>query len=661
MEEKEKDALQQEEKVQPESTQQEQEKVEAVEETPVDTTEEDAKEVESDEHEEVDEYASDSKELPDYGHMPVSKLVAEASKLLGEKGVQEIKEEMEAIHAAAIKTLDDIRNEKLHAFVEEGGNEIDFHLDQPQRKEIQDIYRDYKKQRSAYYKQLEEQLNLNLDVKKAIVEEVKNLPNSEGSVPDKYNRFRELQDRWHNTGPVPRSESSELWNNYHHHVDNFYDFLRISNQLRELDFKKNLEAKTALCEEAEALSEKEADRSTFTALQELHAKWKKTGPVDREHREPMWERFSEATKKVHEKRHDFFKKLREDREILIERKRELVENMRAFDTSGLKTHGAWQNAIKQIDELRNDFRNIGRINLPENDVVWEEFREVNRSFNRAKNAFYKALKADHQNNLEKKRKLLARAEELKESTDWHNTASELKRIQADWKKIGYVPKSESDKIWKAFRSACNEFFNRLTAHNKEKDKEYEGNLKAKQEVLAELKAWDPTDSKAAKKELKAFISKWKDAGRVPRGNREIENEFNTLLDEYFKKLKVNRKEASLIRFENKVHSLIDSENRRELDKQEDQLLRKIDEAKKELIQLENNIQFFAHVDEKNPIVREARKNIDRQKEQIELLIAKRKQLKKMRTAPPPPVVEEKTEETNSEKQPDTPEEGEAES
>jgi hypothetical protein len=151
---------------------------------------------------------------------------------------------MEAIHLPAIKTLDDTRNEKLHHFVEEGGNEIDFHYDQPQRKEIQDIYRDYKKQRAAYYKHLEEQLNLNLEVKKAIVEEIKSLPNIEGAVPDKYHRFRELQERWHNTGPVPRAESNQLWNNYHFHVDNFYEFLRISNQLRELDFKKNLDAKT---------------------------------------------------------------------------------------------------------------------------------------------------------------------------------------------------------------------------------------------------------------------------------------------------------------------------------------------------------------------------------------------------------------------------------
>ena len=264
--------------------------------------------------------------------------------------------------------------------------------------------------------------------------------------------------------------------------------------------------------------------------------------------------------------------------------------------------------------------------------------------------------------MERKQTLLAKAEELKDSDDWHNTANELKRIQADWKKIGYVPKSESDKIWKEFRSACNHFFNRLTAHNKDRDKQFEGNLKVKQELLKELKEWDPTDKKDGKKELKAYINKWKEAGRVPRGNREIENEFNTLLDEHFKTLKINRKEASMIRFENKVHTLIDSENKRELNKQADILYRKIEDAEKELRQLENNIQFFAHADENSPIVKEANRNITRQKEQIELLKEKRKQLREMRNNPKPAVkTKEEAPEASPEKEVKKQDEGEADS
>ena len=617
MEEKEKQALQ------PEENPTTAEHVEEVVDESVDTPE-----VESDEHEETDEYAADHKELPDYEHMAVKDLVKEAERLLNEHEAHQIKEEMEGVHAAAIKALDEVRNEKLHAFVEDGGSEIDFQYDQPERKAIQQLYRDYKQKRREYYKKLEEQLLLNLDVKKSIIEELKILPNSEGSVPEKYNRFRELQDRWHNTGPVPRTESSELWNNYHHHVDNFYDFLRISNQLRELDFKKNLEAKTTLCEEAEALSTQDANHETFKALQELHAKWKRIGPVDREHSEPIWERFSNATKAIHDKRHEFYKDLRENREKLIEQKEAIVEKMKALNLDTLKTHGAWQGAIRSMEELREEFRKIGRINLPGNDVVWEAFREANRNFNRAKNNFYKELKAAHHKNLERKNALLARAQELKDSTDWRTAANELKRIQAEWKRIGYVPKSESDRIWKEFRAACNHFFDRLTDRNKEKDQEFEGNYTAKEALLEKVKSWKPTDAKdKGVSELKELIAAWKEIGRVPRDKREIENTFNKQLDDHFKKLKLNKREASLIRFENKIHSIIEGDNNREIGRFKDELRRKIEEARKELSQLENNMMFFAHADENNPIVKEAKRNVERARENVELLKQKLKMFK----------------------------------
>lgn len=612
----------------------------------------DVSEVESDEHSEVDEYAAEHKELADYSQMTVKALVLEADKLLKAHEAHEVKDEIEAIYSAAIKTLDEVRKEKLHAFVEEGGSEIDFEYEQPERRAMQQLYKEYKGKRRDHYKKLEEQLSANLDVKKAIIEELKALPNEEGSVNSKYNRFRELQDRWHNTGPVPRAESNELWNNYHHHIDNFYDFLRISNQLRDLDFKKNLEAKTALCEEAEALDQLEVGPESFKALQDLHAKWKRIGPVDREHSEPIWERFSEASKKVHDKRHEFYKELRQQREKLIERKQEIVAELKAMNLDELNTHGAWQTAIKAVNTLRDEFKGIGRINLHANDVVWEEFREANKAFNHAKNSFYKELKADHQKNLDLKHALLKRANELKDSTDWRPAANELKRIQSDWKNIGYVPKVESDKIWKEFRQACNHFFKRLTDHHKEAEKELFANLETKKVLFEKLKAWTPTDAKdKGVSEIKEIISEWKAAGRLPRENASLDNEFSTQLDAHFKTLNLNKREATMIHFENKVSTMLDSDRLRQLDREEEDLTKKIDEAKKELNQLENNILFFAHVDKKNPIVREAQKGIDRQKEFVDLLISKLKMMRKMQreaAAPPPEAPTENTPESTEE-------------
>lgn len=611
----------------PIQTEEQKMQVENLEESVVDLPED--VEVESDEHESTDEYADAHQELPDFDQMSVNELITAAERLLEREDLQLAKAEMEALYQTAIKSLDEVRNEKLHAFVEDGGSEIDFLFEQPQRKTIVHLYREYKQKRRAYYQKLEEQLNLNLEVKQAIIEELRNLPNEEKSVGDKYTRFRELQERWHATGAVPRTASNELWNNFHHHVDNFYDFLRISNQLRDLDFKKNLEAKTELCVEAEALAEKDTDSDSFKVLQNLHAKWKRIGPVERELSEPLWQRFSEASKVVNDKRHEYYKQLRENREQLIAKKQEIVAQMAQVETDKLATHGAWQQAMKRMDALREAFKQVGRVNLPENDAVWESFREANRNFNRAKNQFYKALKADHQKNLEKKQALLDKANAIKDSDDWQATARALKQIQADWKQIGYVPKAESERIWKAFRSACNHFFDRLSAHNAKADAALEDNLVQKQALLVELKAWKSGEKqKEDVAALKMFIKKWKALGPVPRGKREIENEFNSQLDTHFKTLKLNKREAGLIKFENRVHSIIEGDNNREINRFKDDLKKQIEEAKNELRTLENNMLFFAHADEKSPIVKEARRNVARAKENVELLTQKLKMFNK---------------------------------
>ncbi len=628
MDENQKDALQQNDNVADhvESTQEEN-----VVDSTMETTENlDTVEVESDEHTETDVYEAEAKELPDFAHMPIAQLEIEAKKLLTQP-VQDIKEEMDALHSAAMHHFDEERAEKLSAFIEEGGVEMDFSYDQPLRRSIVGLYKEYKNQRHLYYKKLEEDLTVNFEVKKAIIQSIKELPNQMGSGPEKYKLFRELQDRWKNTGPVPRIESDKLWKNYHHHVDNFYDFLRVSNELRELDFKKNLESKTELCVEAEELAEKDGDAETFKLLQKLHAKWKLIGPVDREHSEPMWERFSAATKLVHDKRHAYYESLRATREELIAKKQEIIDEISGLDLAGLKTHSAWQNTIKKVNQLRENYKNIGRINLPQNDELWEKFRELNKHFNLTKNEFYKTLKTKHQENLDKKRALLAKAEELKDSTEWRETANKLKRIQEDWKKIGYVPKSESDKIWKQFRAACNHFFNNLSNHNKELDKQFEGNYDLKKQLLEKIKAWQPTGEKKNEVNmLKEFIAEWKAIGKVPKANIDINNEFNKTLDEHFTKLKLDREEAALMRFENKLNALSDNDNSRQLIKEKELLQRKIDESVKELHQLENNIMFFANADEKNPIVKEANKNIERHKEQIALLKSKMKMLRKLK-------------------------------
>lgn len=614
-------------------------------------------EVESDDNHEEDQFAKEELEIPDYSAMTNETLIEEASRLL-QMNIVSIKDHFEALKAALYKHLDDERAGKLAEFIEAGNAEMDFEFIQPIKDKFKTIYSTYRSKRDAYYKELGEKLATNLDVKKAIIEEIKGLPNKEGvRVPEKYKQFRELQDRWREVGPVPKSDSATLYNNYHFHVNNFYDFLRISNELREMDFKKNLKAKEALCEQAEKMSEKDIQKGAFEELQKLHKAWKEIGPVDREHSDAVWERFSQATKAIHNKRHEFFEKLKLNQEEKLVEKDVVCKEIEEMVKKPVSTHGAWQKAIKELDSLRQKFKSFGPIHHPKNDEIWERFREANREFNRAKNNFYKGLKKQQSDNLNRKKELLAKVEAIKDSDNWKDTAAELKRIQVQWKKIGYVPKAESDKIWEEFRNACNHFFNRLTNYNNGLDEAFKENLVKKQAMLKEVEAFEISeDGKADMAKLQEMIKTWRSHGRVPRADKEIETTFSQIIDKKFESLKIEKNQGVLMRFENKLASFLDSNDKFKLDKEFDLVRRKIDEAKKEMMQLQNNISFFAHVDDSNPMVKEVNKNISRLEEQVESLKAKlshgRQFVKNFNAAKEEPKAEEPNTENSEEKSED---------
>ena len=369
-------------------------------------------------------------------------------------------------------------------------------------------------------------------------------------------------------------------------------------------------------------------RKALKELNELHRNWKEIGPVDREHRESVWEAFQEATKAVYSKREAYFNDLKERSLQRLEEKKKVVEEALDFVKQEFKSHGEWQRAMKGMDQLFEKFKSIGRVNLPENDEVWETFRGISREFNHQKNAFYKELKNYQQKNLERKKALLERAQALKDSDAWRETAGELKRIQEDWKKIGQVPRQESDKIWNEFREACNHFFNRMKENRKELTDSQGQSLASKKAFLEEVKAYQPDASQAQKsvEELKGLIGKWRALGTVPREAREIENDFDKVIDEKFSELRLDIKESALIRFENKVHGL--GGDPRDLEREEMQLRRKLDDIRKEMMQLENNIQFLSASNKDNPIVAGVRKNIEKMARQAELLEDKIKLLRR---------------------------------
>lgn len=581
-----------------------------------------------DEHEEVhsdedehDEHAHHELEMPDYGEFTPENLVAAADKLLKSEPIQRIKDHFDAIRRNLLKQLNEERQHKLEQFVEGGGVEMDFEYIQPLREKFRNIFGDYRSRRQAYYKDLEDKLNTNLKTKLDLIEQIKEIVTKDESIGDTFKEFNNIQQEWKNTGPVPRSESADLWRTYHHHVENFYEYIKINKELRDLDFKKNREAKEKLIAEGEALVEKDNVPEAFKALQQLHKKWKIIGPVERENREPMWERFSEITKKLHDKREEHYSVMREKSAELIEEKKKLVEQLKNIDYSHINSHHKWQESIKTVESIREAFRKMGRINHPENDEIWDKFREILKDFNHQKNQYYKDLKKAHHANLEKKRELVAIAQKLKDSEDWKETTNEMKRIQAQWKKIGHVPKSESDKIWKEFRAACNYFFERLTKQNKDRDKQFEGNFTAKQKVLDKLTAYEPNkaDQAGSVNALKEIINEWKEIGRVPRDKNQIESDFNKALDDKFKAIDMDRKESQRIRFENKIEALTDGTDDRQLRRERQALRKQIDDAQKELTQLETNLSFFSSSDPNSPLLKDANKRIKQQQEQIDML------------------------------------------
>ena len=586
--------------------------------------EDDTQEVESDD--ESEEHPEEL-ELPDYAEYQPEKLVSEAEKLLAQQPAQKLKDHFEAIRKYLLRNLNEERAQKLEEFKEQGGNEIDFEFIQPLRERFKKVYGQYRHQRKKYYQELSDKLELNLKVKKELIEKLKNLVNKEESIGKTFKEFNEIRQEWRNTGPVPRAESHNLWQTWHHHVHNFYEYIDINKELRDLDYKKNRAEKEELIAKAKELLEWKDQPKAFKLLQELHKEWKHVGPVEPDLREKLWDTFSDITKELHDKREAYFQELREAREILVGQKRDWVEKIKAVATDFTKHH-QWQKAMKEVQEYSENFKKIGRLNHPDNDPVWEDYREAMRHFNHQKNEFYKNLKKEHQVNLEKKRALVAEAEALKDSEDWRETANKLKKIQADWKIIGHVPKKESDKIWKTFRAACNHFFDRLTEHNKGRDQELEKHLEAKNALLAELKEHklNTENSKEGVNELKDFINRWRKIGAVPRGKGKIEKQFNDALDAHFAAIDLGREEANRIRFENKMKSLEAQGGDKKLKQERRSLRQNIEEAKKELGQLETNMSFFSSSDPKSPIVKEAQKKIKRQQELLDRLEGQMKML-----------------------------------
>ena len=555
----------------------------------------------------------------DYHAMSMDELTAEFSKLLKHHKIQTISKHVNEIKGEFNAKFNELLEEKKEEFIDDGGNEIDFYYTNDTKKLFNSLYKEYKQAISAYYKEREQNLKQNLENRLEIIEEIKGLLNVEENMGTTYKTFKELQERWRNAGPIPRDKYNNAWNTYHHHVERFYDFLHLNNDLRDMDFKHNYEQKLKIIERAEELAQDENTNRSFRELQVLHKLWKEElGPVGKEHREEIWERFSNATKAIHDKRQAYFADMEKAHEKNLERKEEIIAQIEAIAADKANSHNAWQKKIKEIEALREAFFKAGKVPLKVNESTWAKFKNAVRTFNRGKNSFYKELKKDQYDNLKKKKELIQIAEDNKDSDDFATVTPLMKKIQNDWKKIGHVPRRDSDKIWKQFKAACNHYFDRMHEERKAENQHLYDAFDKKVKLLEALKDLKLTeDNKADIETLKSKIAEWKEVGHVPQNKRYIDGKFYKAIDDAFDKLKMDKSKLEMVKFESKLENLADPEDTRLLDNEYNFIKKRIDEIKSDINQLENNLQFFSNVKSDNPLVKEVHKNIANHKKELD--------------------------------------------
>ncbi|HRE76851.1 MAG TPA: DUF349 domain-containing protein [Flavobacterium sp.] len=583
-----------------------------------------------------DETLKDRHDIPllDYHSMSMEALVDELEKLSTVEKVMSIKEHVEEIKKEFLSKYNHFIDEKKDEFIAENPDSTeDFEYHLPLKPKFDSLYKLIKGKQNAHFKSLQNNLQANLNRRLAIVEEIKNLINPQENIKDTLKHFNELREEWRNIGPIPRDKYNHVWNNYHFHVENFYDYLHLDREARDLDFKHNLELKQKIIARVEELVNEEDVTKAFRELQDLHRIWKEEiGPVDREHREEIWNQFSALTKQMHDKREGLFANQREKEVANLERKKAIIAEIEELAKVEVTAHSQWQGYIEKVEALRNSFFSAGRVPSEINEETWAEFKTAVRNFNTHKNSFYKDIKKEQSDNLNKKMALVEKAKAMSASEDFAATTPLMKQIQEEWKQIGHVPRKYSDKVWKEFKDACNEYFDRMKATRNDANSEEIEAFDKKKAYLDSMKDFELVgDHKTDLDAIKAHIEQWKSFGKVPFSRRHIEGKFNKILDALFEKLSLSKKDGDMMRFSNKLEQLAGSDDSRKLEGEKIFIIRKIEEVQSEIFQLENNIQFFTHAKKDNPLVKEVFKNIEKHKDELQTWKDKLKQLRNLST------------------------------
>ena len=570
--------------------------------------------------------------MQNYEALSMENLVEELEKLTSTDKIMSVKNHIEEIKSAFLSKYNHFIEEKKEEFIHENpdsSTEFEYHF--PLKSKFDTAYNNFRTKKNNHFKSLESDLNSNLQTRLALIEELKTLINPSENIKDSLKQFNDLRERWKTAGGIPKDKYNHVWNNYHFHVENFYDYLHLDREARDIDFKYNLEAKLKIIARTQELINEVDVMMAFRELQSLHKIWKEDiGPVSREKREEIWEIFSELTKQMHDKREAVFVIQRGSEVENLAKKKEIIASIETIATEKVDVHSGWQVLVDKVEALREQFFSSGKVPNEVNEQTWSEFKNAVRNFNVHKNSFYKDIKKDQQTNLDKKNALVARAKELQESLDFNVSTPIMKKIQEEWKQIGHVPRKYSDTVWTAFKTACNHYFDRLHSEKNESEAVEIEAFDKKKEYLEKLKEFQLVGThKEDLDGIKAHIEAWKNIGKVPFARRHIEGKFNKILDTLFEKLSLSKKDTEMMRFSNRLDQLSEGNDTKKIDGEKIFLMRKVDEVQNEIFQLENNIQFFAKAKKDSPMVLEVMKNIDKQKEELATWKEKLKQIRSL--------------------------------
>jgi hypothetical protein len=510
-------------------------------------------------------------------------------------------------------------------FLEGGGEEKDFITPEDEAEtQMKSLITEYKEKRASIAADEERQKEANLVLKQHLIERLKVLTESQDDFNKRYNEFRDIQRKWKEVKLIPQEYSKELWRSYQLYNERFYDIVKINNQFRDYDFKKNLEMKTALCETVERLASEPDVISAFHQLQKLHQQWREIGPVAKEFRESIWERFKEASTVINKKHQTHFESLKEQEEKNLEEKTAICEEIEAIDLGALKTMKDWEKKTEDVMALQAKWRTIGFATKKQNVKIFERFRAACDNYFNKKSEFYKSIKQEMDKNLELKKALVEKAESMKDSTDWKEATTVFVEIQNEWKKIGPVARKYSEAIWKQFIAACDYFFEQKNKEVSSQKTEENENLEAKKALIEKINVIDESlADEEALTILRGYISEWNNIGFVPfREKDKLYKSFREAADKQFDRLKVNERDRRVQQFRSNLTELAGT-SKSKLYSERDKLMRIYERMKNEIQTYENNIGFF-NISSKggDSLLKEMDRKIARLKEEMEVIVKK---------------------------------------